>query len=91
MPPLKDVCRIGARLLHFLFPLSWIAENFPESVRFEPRPSDGLNQLAVAEEGCGLLAEVQEGAWVGEAFFMFMTADKSIAFEQDKAVLRLVL
>jgi hypothetical protein len=68
--------------------LSWIAENFPESVRISPHPSDGLDQMAVAEEGRGLFAEVRAGAQVGEAFFMFTTADNSIAFEQDKAVLR---
>ena len=67
--------------------LSWIAENFPESVRISPRPSDGLDQMAVGEEGRGLFAEVRAGAQVGEAFFMFMTADNSIAFEQDKAVI----
>ena len=68
--------------------LSWIAQNFPESVRVEPHPSDGLDRMAIPEEGQHLLAEVRAGAQVGEAFFMFMTADNSIAFEQDKAVLR---
>jgi hypothetical protein len=68
--------------------LSWIVENFPESVRAEPRPSDGLDQMVVPEEGRGLLAEIREGAQVGEAFFMLMTADNSIAAEQDKALLQ---
>ena len=68
--------------------LRWIAENLPESVRVSPRPSDGLDRMAVAEEGRGLLAEIRAGAEVGDAFFMLMTADNSIAGEQDKAVLR---
>jgi hypothetical protein len=68
--------------------LSWIAENFPQSVRIEPRPSDGLDQMAVSEEGRGLLAEVREGAGVGEALFMLMTADSSIAAKHDKVILK---
>jgi len=66
--------------------LSWIAQHFPESR--EPYPSDGLDQMAVTEEGQGLLAEVRDGAQVGQAFFMLMTADSSIAADHDKAVLR---
>jgi hypothetical protein len=36
----------------------------------------------------GLFAEVWQGAQVGEASFMLMTADTSIAAEHDEAVLR---
>jgi hypothetical protein len=68
--------------------LTWIAENFPESVRIEPHPSDGLDQIAVSEEGRALLAEIREGAQVGEALVMLMTADSSIAAKHDKAILQ---
>jgi hypothetical protein len=68
--------------------LSWIAQNCPESVRVEPHPSDGLDGLEILEDERDLLAEVRNGAQVGEAFFMLMTADTSGAAEHDKAVLR---
>lgn len=68
--------------------LSWIAQNFPQSIRTEPHPSDGLDQMVVTAEGQGLLAEIREGAKVGEALSMLMTADSSIAAQHDKAVLR---
>jgi len=64
--------------------LRFIADNFPESVGVEPRPSYGLDQMQVAQEGRGLLAEVREGAQVGDAYFMWMTCDS----EPDRAVLR---
>jgi hypothetical protein len=68
--------------------LRWIAENLPGSVGLDPRPSDGLDQMAALEEDGGLLAEIRAGAQVGEAFFMLMTADNTIQSEQDKTVLR---
>jgi hypothetical protein len=64
--------------------LSWIAQHFPESR--EPYPSDGLDQMAVTEERQSLLAEVRDETQVGQAFFMLMTADSSIAANHDKAV-----
>jgi hypothetical protein len=68
--------------------LKWVAENFPDSIRVEPRPADGLDQMIVSEEAQILLAEVRAGAQVGEAFFMLMAADNSIQSEHDKAILR---
>jgi hypothetical protein len=68
--------------------LIWIARNCPESVKVEPHPSDGLDRMAIPEGGQDLLAEIREGARVGEAFFMFMTADTSRQAKHDEAVLR---
>lgn len=67
--------------------LSWIAENFPESVRTEPHASDGLDRMTVPEEGRHLLAEIADGAQVGEALFMWLTADTRMDADHDKAIL----
>jgi hypothetical protein len=72
--------------------LSWITQNFPESIwsplpsdgREHPRPSDGLDQMAVSDEGRGLLEEVREGTRVGEALFMVMTTDSSTTVLQER-------
>jgi hypothetical protein len=68
--------------------LSWIAQNFPESTRTEPHPSDGLDRMTVPEEGCHLLAEIADGAQVGEALFMWLTAETRMDADHDKAILR---
>lgn len=68
--------------------LRWIAENFPESVRTEPHASDGLDRMTVPEAGRHLLAETTDGARVGEALFMWLTADTMMDADHDKAILR---
>jgi hypothetical protein len=68
--------------------LRWIGENFPESISVEPHPSDGLDRMAIPEGGLDLLAEVRDGAQVGEALFRLMTADTMLQSSSDKAVLQ---
>jgi hypothetical protein len=80
------------------FLLSWIQENMPESLQIqaaagnvyqrEPRPSDGIDQMVVPE-GCGeLLQEIRDGAQVGDALSMLLTADNQLQVEGDEAVIR---
>jgi hypothetical protein len=68
--------------------LGWIAQNFAESVRVEPHASDGLDRMAIPEEGRDLVAEVRDGSQVAEALSMLMTADTSSDARHDEAVLR---
>ncbi len=63
--------------------LIWIGRAFPHPSGWEPRPTDGLDKLAVSEEGGGLLAEVRDGALVADALYLYMYADSTA----DKAVL----
>lgn len=55
--------------------LRWVNENLPQSVRVEPHPSDGIDQMVVPEMCQELLQEIRAGAEVGEALFMLYTAD----------------
>ena len=81
--------------------LRWIQENLPASFQFraaagnlcqrEPRPSDGIDQMSVPN-GCeDLLQEIRDGAHVGDALAMLLTADNAIQAEGDKAVIRVRL
>lgn len=80
------------------FLLHWIVEHLPESFQFraaagnvcqrEPRPSDGLDQMAVPA-GCEvLLDEIRDGANVGDALAMLLTADTSTQASGDEAKIR---
>lgn len=80
------------------FLLRWIVENLPESFQFraaagnlcrrEPRPSDGIDLMSVPN-GCeDLLQEIRDGAHVGDALKMLLTADNPIQSEGDKTVIR---
>jgi hypothetical protein len=68
--------------------LIWIQENLPESVRVEPRPEDGLDQMIIPDGCQAVLREIRAGAHVGEALFMFLTADTSVQADQDRALIR---
>jgi hypothetical protein len=80
------------------FLLRWIIENLPESFQFravagnlsqrEPRPSDGIDHMVVPD-GCeGLLQEIRDGAQVGDALSMLLTADSPMQARGDEAVIR---
>jgi hypothetical protein len=80
------------------FLLRWIVENLPESFQFraaagnlckrEPRSSDGIDQMVVPN-GCeALLQEIRDGAQVGDALSMLLTADNPIQSTGDEAVIR---
>jgi hypothetical protein len=70
------------------FLLQWIQENFPESIRVEPRPADGIDRMVVPDGCRDLLQEIQDGAQVGEALFMLLTADTPTQSRGDEAVIR---
>jgi hypothetical protein len=68
--------------------LQWVARNLPTSVRVEPHPSNGIDDMAIPD-GCEeLLQEINDGAQVGESFFMLLTADNSFQADGDRATLR---
>lgn len=80
------------------FLLGWIQENLPECLQFraaagnlcqrEPRPSDGIDRMVVPD-GCeDLFQEIRDGAEVGDALAMLLTADNAIQAEGDKAVIQ---
>ena len=64
--------------------LRWVTENMPESVRVEPHPSDGIDEMVVPEMCQELLQEIRDGAAVGEALFMLFTADTPTQARGDK-------
>ncbi|MFN0021215.1 MAG: hypothetical protein ACKVP0_23450 [Pirellulaceae bacterium] len=64
--------------------LRWVSENMPESVRVEPHPSDGIDQMVVPEMCQELVQEIRDGAAVGEALFMLYTADTPTQAQGDK-------
>jgi len=64
--------------------LRWVTENMPESVRVEPHPADGIDQMVVPEMCQELLQEIRDGAAVGEALFMLFTADTPTQARGDK-------
>lgn len=68
--------------------LQWVVQNLPQSVRVEPHPSDGIDSMAVPEDCRELLREIHDGAQVGEALFMLMTADNSLQADGDRARIR---
>lgn len=68
--------------------LQWVAQNLPASVRVEPHPADGLESMVVPDDCQELLQEIQDGAQVGEALFMLMTADNSFQADGDRAQIR---
>lgn len=80
------------------FLLRWIVENLPESFQFRaaagnlcqraPRASDGIDLMAVPA-GCeNLVQEIREGAQVGDALAMLLTADNPVQSTGDEAVIR---
>lgn len=64
--------------------LGWVGQSLPNSVRVEPHPSDGIDTMTVPEDCMELLREIQDGAQVGDAFFMLLTADNSLQSDGDK-------
>ncbi|MCU1268367.1 MAG: hypothetical protein JWM21_4685 [Acidobacteria bacterium] len=68
--------------------LRWVGQNLPESVRVEPHPSDGIDRMAVPDDCGELLREISDGAQVGEALFMLLTADNSLQADGDRTTLR---
>jgi hypothetical protein len=56
---------------------AWVHENMPGSVRVEPHPADGINEMTIPAGYEKLVEEIRAGARVGEALFMYYTADTS--------------
>ncbi|MDX1945186.1 MAG: hypothetical protein SFU86_07255 [Pirellulaceae bacterium] len=80
------------------FLLRWIGENLPECLQFraaagnlcqrEAKPSDGID-LMIVPRGCeGLIAEIRDGAAVGDALFMLFTADTMSQLRADEERIR---
>lgn len=76
----------------------WIEENLPEALRYqaasgalcqrEPRASDGIDRMVVPL-GCeGVRQEIRDGAEVGDALRMLLTADTPLQARGDEAVVR---
>ena len=57
--------------------LAWVHENVPGSVRVEPHPADGINEMTIPAGYEKIVEEIRAGAQVGEALFMYYTADTS--------------
>lgn len=70
------------------FLLQWVSHYLPASVRVEPHPSDGIDSMTVPEDCNELLREIRDGAQVGEAFFMLLTADNSFQSDGDRKTIR---
>lgn len=68
--------------------LQWIAQHMPESVRFEPHASDGIDHMVVPDDCQDLLQEIRDGAEVCEALFMLLTADNRIQADNDRAMIQ---
>ena len=68
--------------------LQWVARNLPESVRVEPHPADGIDSMVAPDDCQELLREIRDGAQVGEALFMLLTADNSLQADGDRAVIQ---
>lgn len=68
--------------------LQWIAQNLPESVRGEPHSSGGLEQMVVPDDCRELFREIQDGAQVGEALFLLVTADNTFQTDASQAQLQ---
>ena len=65
--------------------LAWVHENMPGSVRVEPHPADGINEMTIPAGYEKLVEEIRAGAQVGEALFMYYTADSCYQADQDWA------
>jgi hypothetical protein len=63
----------------------WVHEKMPGSVRVEPHPADGINEMTIPAGYEKLVEEIRAGARVGEALFMYYTADTSYQADQDWA------
>ena len=70
------------------FLLQWIMKSQKEFVRGEPHCADGLDNMIVPEGCQELFQEIRDGALVGEAFFMLLTADSPAEQRGDEKVLR---
>ena len=57
-------------------------------MRLEPHASDGIDSMFVPDDCRELLREIQDGAQVGEALFMLLTADNSLQADGDQATIR---
>ena len=68
--------------------LQWVAQNLPESVRVEPHASDGIDSMVVPDDCQELLREIHDGAQVGDALFMLLTADNSLQADGDQSTLQ---
>jgi hypothetical protein len=64
---------------------AWVHEKMPGSVRVEPHPADGINEMTIPAGYEKLVEEIRAGARVGEALFMYYTADTSYQADQDWA------
>ena len=64
--------------------LRWITDNLPESVRVEPHADDGIDQMIVPRGYAELVSEIKSGAQVGNALFMWLTADNRTQEESDR-------
>ena len=53
------------------------SRNVPGSVRVEPHPADGINEMTIPAGYEKIVEEIRAGAQVGEALFMYYTADTS--------------
>jgi hypothetical protein len=65
--------------------LAWVHENMPGSVRVEPHPADGINEMTIPAGYEKIVEEIRAGAQVGEALFMYYTADTTYQADQDWA------
>ena len=65
--------------------LAWVHENMPGSVRVEPHPADGINEMTIPAGYEKIVEEIRAGAQVGEALFMYYTADTTYRADQDWA------
>ena len=64
---------------------AWVHEKMPGSVRVEPHPADGINEMTIPAGYEKLVEEIRAGAQVGEALFMYYTADTSYQADLDWA------
>lgn len=72
-------CLVALNLL-----LKWIQENFPESIVFEPRAGDGLDQMFVPDDSVGLFEEIKAGVQVCDALWMLTFSDTPSETTSDK-------
>lgn len=68
--------------------LQWVGQNLPASVRVEPHASDGIDSMVVPDDCQELLREIHDGAQVGDALFMLLTADNSLQADGDRSTLQ---
>jgi hypothetical protein len=63
--------------------LAWVSRSFPDSVKVEPHPTDGLDLMVVPEGFEPLHREIEDGARVCELLFFALTADTPIDLRND--------